>query len=135
MRTRWRICSAPIWKGSDEAEPGTAGVQRRKRPFSRKATACFHISALSVRLEQFTCRFPQRRVSRRWLPLLAGHPFRQFGKKLVVAVAGVGLDEIDGKRDGTAAFDAVDVELPLFAPLPDGVGDSGYLAIVQRDLA
>jgi hypothetical protein len=88
-----------------------------------------------VRLEQFTCRFPQRRVSRRWPPLLGGHPFRQFGKKLVVAVAGVGLDEIDGKRDGTAAFDAVDVELPLLAPLPDGVGDSRYLAIVERDLA
>ncbi|MDR9771618.1 hypothetical protein RJJ65_02890 [Rhizobium hidalgonense] len=54
---------------------------------------------------------------------------RQLGKKPVAV--GIHLDEIDGNGDGVAPFDAVDVELPLAAPLADGIGDDRYVIIVE----
>lgn len=144
MPTRWPTCSAPICKGMGEAETAGAfdadlAVVGVRYPMTREGSGW--MLQLPAKMpsskstgpnmpnkagpkvlrykatRRITCRFPQRSVLRRWPPLLPGHLFRQFSKKLVVA--GVGLDEIDGKRHSTAAFDAVDVDLPLFTPLPD----------------
>ncbi|WP_280950666.1 hypothetical protein [Rhizobium bangladeshense] len=41
------------------------------------------------------------------------------------------MNEVYGNGDGAAPFDAVDVKLFLAAPLPNGVGDDGYLAVVE----
>jgi len=54
---------------------------------------------------------------------------RQFGQK-PVAVGGR-LDKIDGGGDGAASFYAIDVDLPAGAPLPNGIGDEDYFAVVE----
>ena len=61
--------------------------------------------------------------------LLVIQLLRQFGKKPVLG--DVQLNEIDGNGDGAASFDAVNAELFLATPLPNGIGDDGYLAVVE----
>lgn len=61
--------------------------------------------------------------------LLMVQLLRQFSKEPVTA--DVHLEKIDRDRNGAASFDAVDIELLLPAPLPDGIGDEGYVLIVK----
>ncbi|AUW43168.1 hypothetical protein CUJ84_Chr002819 [Rhizobium leguminosarum] len=98
-----------------------AGVPGRRRE------GAVSESAASQRLSS------QNAMVLRWRErvLLVVQLLRQLGKKPVVV--SVHLDEIDGDGDGVASFYAVDVELPLAAPLPNGIGDDGYFIIVERD--